>query len=167
MDNILSDLAEILSSPVADVPKKVAELDEELRNTRRKLKSLKEKLMPAKVAAIRQVGVKAGRVTLYIDDEEDEEDAEYMVKLAAETVNVREPAICLLMRGSPNSRIVLYVNDAAANLGYDAGQLASQFCQMAGGRGGGRRSLGQGSAPRSKAFESINEFITLVASPRS
>jgi len=119
-------------------------------------------MVPHRAREIQQVALKHRDTTFYTAFE-DFDDTEYLIMLAAETVNVEGPAVCILAAGTPNSKVVAYANEAANKLGFQAGTLVSDFCEALGGKGGGQPHLGQGSAAYSdRMLELLNDITQVV-----
>ncbi|MEM3096829.1 MAG: alanine--tRNA ligase, partial [Nitrososphaerota archaeon] len=91
-ESLLAEVAASLGSPLDDVPRRVAELGEEVKVLRKKMKRLREEIIPLKAVEIRQVGVSIGDLTVYTAEEEDE-DQDYIIQLAGEVVKAQSPAV--------------------------------------------------------------------------
>ncbi len=161
VEGLLARAAAAIDTPLEDLPKKVAEMDQTLKSLRKQVRRMKESLIPAKVSEIRQVGVTVDGVVVYTH-EEDEEDTEYLVKIGKEVTDLPKAAICIIIVGSPRSKVLVYANNLAVSSGYDAGLVASRLCLAAGGKGGGKGSLGQGYATREKALEVLGDLGRLL-----
>jgi alanyl-tRNA synthetase len=162
IEDLLAEAAASIETPMEDLPKRVSEMEQTVKSLRKQLKRLKEAVIPAKVSQIRQVGVSVDEVIVYTH-EEDEEESDYLLKIAKEVTNLPRPAVCIILSGSPDSRVIVYSNEMAVAAGYDAGLVARLVCSGAGGKGGGRGSFGQGSAPREKALEAIGDIGVLLS----
>ncbi|BAJ50021.1 alanyl-tRNA synthetase [Candidatus Caldarchaeum subterraneum] len=165
METMLHEVAEKLQAPVEDIPKKVAELDENLRILRKTVKTLSEKLIVYRAAEIRSVGIAVDSLLLYISEEE-YDDEEYLIKLAAEIVKVDKPAVALAYAGTPSAKVVAVANDKAVAAGVNVGEVLRKFLQLAGGGGGGSRTLGRGAAPREQLVYNLPELSNLLRNTR-
>ncbi len=165
METMLHEVAEKLQAPVEDIPKKIAELDENLRTLRKTVKTLSEKLIVYRAAEIRSVGISVDRLLLYISEEE-YDDEEYLIKLAAEIVKIEKPAVALAYAGTPSAKVVAVANDKAVEAGVNVGEVLRRFLQLAGGGGGGSRTLGRGAAPTETLVSNLPELSNLLRNTR-
>ncbi len=156
VESALSSIAEVVQSPLEDVVKKVGELDEQLKTLRRTVRKLQEKLIVLKAEEIRTIAIPVNKVLLFLSEEEFDDD-EYLIKLAAETIKIDRPSIAIIYAGTPSSKLVCIVNEGAYQLGYRAGQIVQRLCESVGGRGGGGDTLGRGAAPREKLDLALSE----------
>ncbi|MEM4302838.1 MAG: alanine--tRNA ligase [Candidatus Caldarchaeum sp.] len=161
LESSLMQIAETAQTPLENVAKKVAELDEQLRSLRKTVKKLMDKLVVFKAGEIRSIAIPLDSLHLYLAEEEFEDD-DYLIKLAAETVNVDKPSMAIIYTGAPLSKVVCAVNEQAAKMGYRAGDVVSQLCRYSGGRGGGSDTLGRGAAPKEAFTAALSELDKIV-----
>ena len=157
----MAQLSEILETPVHEVVRKVAELNEQVKTLRKNVKKFYNTLVKFRAADIRNVGITVGKTLVYIDEEEFEDD-DYLISLAAEVVKVDKPAVAIIYSGSPTSKIVCVANEEAVKQGRNAGELVAKVCGAAGGKGGGTTSLGRGAAPRDGVNMALSELIKII-----
>ncbi|MEM1945715.1 MAG: alanine--tRNA ligase [Candidatus Caldarchaeum sp.] len=165
LESNLQQIAESLQTPLEDVARKVTELDEQLKTLRKTVKKLSDKIIAYKAVEIRSVAIQSDKAHIYIAEEEYGDD-DYLIKLAAETVNVDRPAIALIYTGAPSSKVVCVANELAAKHGYRAGEIVNRLCSLAGGRGGGSDTLGRGAAPKESLTTALSQLEKIIKPSR-
>ncbi|MEM1947304.1 MAG: alanine--tRNA ligase [Candidatus Caldarchaeum sp.] len=157
LEDMIHSIAKKLNSPVEETVKKTDEIIEELRQMRKTTKQLFDKYITYRAAEIRSVALTVDKILLYVS-EEDFDDYDYLVKLAAETVKTERPAVAFVYAGSPSAKVVCVANDPAISLGVVAGDFLRKVLLAAGGGGGGSDSLGRGAAERDSLISVIPEL---------
>jgi len=157
----LTKVSEVLEAPIQDVVKKAGEVTEQVKTLRKTVKKIYDILIPLRANEIRNIAIAADKTLVYISEEQ-LEDEDYLIRLAAELVKTEKPAVSLLYAGTPTSKVVCTVNDEAAKLGINAGKIAARLCELAGGRGGGSASLGRGTAQKDGLATALSEIEKLV-----
>ena len=155
-EEILEETSSILSSQYQELPKKVAELEGEVKELRRTLRRILDKMISSRALEIRNSSTywKNG-LTIYTA-QEDIDDQEYLIKLAASLVEDEEkPALSIIATTGEKARIICYANQQAVKLGFNAGEITAKLCKILGGGGGGRPNLGQGAVKDKEKLSSI------------
>ena len=159
-EKILEEASGILSSQHQELPKKVAELENEVKELRKTLRRILDKMVEARVSEVRKSPAhRKNGLTIYTAQEEIT-DQEYLIKLAAGLVEDTEaPALSIVATSGEGARIICYANQKAIELGYKAGEVASKLCRALGGGGGGKPNLGQG------AVQDRDKLATVLSNP--
>jgi alanyl-tRNA synthetase len=157
----LTKVSEVLEAPAHDVVKKAGELNEQVKTLRKTVKKIYDLLIPLRANEIRNIAIAVDKTLVYVSEEQ-LEDEDYLIRLAAELVKTEKPAVSILYVGTPTSKVVCTVNDEATKLGINAGKMVARLCELAGGRGGGSASLGRGTAPKDGLATALSEIQKLV-----
>jgi alanyl-tRNA synthetase len=157
----LTKVSEVLEAPAHDVVKKAGELNEQVKTLRKTVKKIYDILIPLRANEIHNIAIAVDKTLVYVSEEQ-LEDEDYLIRLAAELVKTEKPAVSILYVGTPTSKVVCTVNDEATKLGINAGKMVARLCELAGGRGGGSASLGRGTAPKDGLATALSEIEKLV-----
>jgi len=156
-DSIISEVSSLINSSVENLSEKLKEIYEEAKASRKTIRKILDNMAVLKAGEIRSVGISVGNLLVYLSEEEFDDD-EYLIKLAAETVKIDKPALALVYTGSPTSKVVAVANEQAVMKGYRAGDIVSEICRVSGGKGGGSDSLGRGAASRNNLIQALSQL---------
>jgi len=159
---ILEETSSLLGSPVDKLKESVTKLLEELKAERRRVESLRKKLVEARISSVVENLLEVDGVKLAIQRRVDEEtdtvitEANTLVNRFPETV-----AIYFLVEGG-KARIVVMVGDKAKETGLNAGIIARRVATICGGRAGGSARLGQGGGLDASKIPNEKEILEEV-----
>jgi alanyl-tRNA synthetase len=169
-DSLLKDLASLVRGSREDVPEKVREQLERLRQMEREIRTLKDRL-----ASGQGVDLAAGAVDVegvkVLATKVDGADAGALRAAVDQLKDRLKPAVVVLASVENDAKVVLVVGVTADQTSrIPAGELAGAVAAKVGGRGGGRADFAQagGSKPEAldAALQSVQEFVrTRLAAP--
>ena len=157
-ERLLRSVSEKLETPVDAVEKKLDELLEEIRESRRLLRRLKTSAAKLRAQELAKTPLKASGITLYVSTEPDG-DQEYALTITDNLLGGPEPACAVIAFGRGRQRLVAVANEAALGKGLDAGRLARLVAKELGGGGGGKKRLGQAGLPREVSAEELRRIV--------
>ena len=137
----LKAIASLTGGSVEDLEKTVKGLVEEVKAARKEAARLREKMARQAAESLRVKAKPVGEVKLAVELFEDFR-VEDMVSVASQ-VSRMEPLLVAVMASTVEGRLVVVAGDEAARRGVHAGRLASLLASKAGGKGGGKPTIGQ------------------------
>jgi alanyl-tRNA synthetase len=140
---LLSTLAASLSITPAEVPARVAAMQEQAKKLEKALKAAEEKAALAKGAALEKAFADAGGIPLLVADAG--ELAADPLKALAESLRNGRPEAVVLLASQSAGKLVFYLSagPAAVKKGLHAGKLVGAVAKMTGGGGGGKPDKAQ------------------------
>src|SRR5690625_1666887 len=156
----LQELATQLGTPVDGASERIRKLQADLREARREVKSLQDRLAAAQTKGAGAQGPSgevdgvnwAARQLQGLDAP--------ALRNAADTM-LQQPGLDLAVVAS-GALLVVKVSEAARERGAHAGNLVRALAERAGGRGGGRADMAQGGVQAQLLSEAIQEFPELL-----
>jgi alanyl-tRNA synthetase len=160
--NLLHEIAETAGTDAGHLPRKISQLNEEIRDLQKKLKQQRKQSAGDQFVPERDLEpagpFKAGLVTM------GESSPDEMRELAdGYRARVPEGVFLMVARSDGKTSVLLSAGDQAVEKGVHAGKLLGSVLGELGGRGGGRPHLAQGGgidagrAP--EAFEKIRALL--------
>jgi alanyl-tRNA synthetase len=163
----MKELAELLKSPVREVPAKVQKLVDELKTREKLVHSLEEKLALQEVKALQNALSPEQPVLLRHLKGYSPDSLKMVVEKLAKTV---ESHIILLAGDAPDKAFFLAgVSDDFIQKGIKAGDLVKQAAEICGGSGGGRPNFAQAGgkdpAKIATALSAVEESLQKAGLP--
>jgi alanyl-tRNA synthetase len=159
----LKQAAGLLTSPVEEVPIKVAQLQEDLETTRKRLAQQRQEMAATEfsrkldnVPSVAGVPVLAA---LVLDADAD------TLRAMTDRFRQRCPSGVVVVASAPDNRpvIIAAVTDDLVKRGLNAGDLVKTVAQVVGGSGGGRPTLaqagGKDASKLSEALDKVSEYV--------
>ena len=154
----LKQAAALLTSPVEEVPHKVAQLQEELETARKRVAQQRQELAAADFSRkLENVPVVAGVPVLTVLILNADADT---LRAMTDRFRQRYPSGVVVVASAPDNRpvIIAAVTDDLVKRGLNAGELVKTVAQVVGGSGGGRPNLAQaGGKDASKLSEALDK----------
>ena len=142
LEEDLRNVAQILGCPVEQVSTVANKVRTELRQLRKEVETLKNRIAEMILPTIFERRSRGERV---IDVELNKADYDSMAALAERVLkNVGDVALILLSKQDGKALLVVACGPQAINAGLEANRLALEVAQGGGGRAGGRREIAQG-----------------------
>ncbi|HWU43015.1 MAG TPA: DHHA1 domain-containing protein, partial [Bdellovibrio sp.] len=162
IESEMRDMAELLKSPVREVPSKVQKLVEDLKNREKLIKSLEEKLSLQEVHALKtQISPESPVLVQFLKG--------YSLdglKLVAEKLAKAVGPHVLLLAGDADQKaaFVASVSENFIQQGIKAGDLVKEAAQICDGGGGGKPNFAQaGGKDISKISIALNTVKNTIA----
>ncbi len=154
----LKQAAALLTSPVEEVPHKVAQLQEDLETARKRVAQQRQELAAADFSRkLENVPVVAGVPVLTVLILNADADT---LRAMTDRFRQRYPSGVVVVASAPDNRpvIIASVTDDLVKRGLNAGELVKTVAQVVGGSGGGRPNLAQaGGKDASKLSEALDK----------
>jgi len=155
----LSEVASILETPTERVAEAARQLREELKKTRKELDRARSRTAALLASTLLQGATVVGELKL-VGFKAEGLDREDLIKIGEALLKHEPKAVVLLAsQRSEGVAIVAMAGVEAIKRGVHAGRLASKFCALLGGKGGGREGLGQGGA---QGLDRFDEALRLI-----
>lgn len=162
---LVNQLSAMLKAPTTEIPGRVEQTLNKLREVEKELAQLRSQQMLAQVGQLVNNAETVGDVTLLAHDLGAVSNADDL-RSAVQDVRDRltkagNPNIVIAMVGTANNRplVVIAVNDGAQSLGLKAGNLVKAASQVLGGGGGGKPDLAQGGG---QDASKVDEALTVI-----
>ncbi|RLF06234.1 MAG: alanine--tRNA ligase [Thermoprotei archaeon] len=165
LEERLRSTAQVLECPLEQTPSAASKLKLEIKQLRKEVEKLKDKVVEAIIPVILERRSKGERL---IDVELSEIDYDGMIKLAEKTAKEADD-IALVMLSKLEDRTLLLVacGAKALSMGLEANRIASEIVQAASGKAGGKKELAQGIVrDLDKARNKIQELKEKLSSSR-
>lgn len=162
---LVNQLSAMLKAPAADIPGRVEQTLDKLRQVEKELTDLRSQQMLAQVGRLVDNAESVGQVTLLAHNMGQVSSAD---DLRSAVLDLRDRLtkggnqnIVVGMVGTANNRplVVITVNDGAQALGLKAGNLVKAASQTLGGGGGGKPDLAQGGGQDASKLEDALAII--------
>ena len=157
---LLSGIARELKCRPADAAERVANLNAELRDTKKKLEAAttgagSDKVAAAFESAVQLDGYKAVVARLDGLSGKDMRSAWDGIRDAAKG----EPVACVIASATPDGKVALLAGgtDAAVASGFSAGNIVKAIAGLVGGRGGGRPNMAQAGGSDASGIDAALE----------
>ena len=147
---LVNQLSTMLKAPTADIPARVEQTLQKLRQMEKQLAELRSQQMLARAGKLVEQATTVGEVTLLAHNVGEVSSADDLRATAQDLRDRLTKAgnqnIVVAIIGIANNRplVVISANDGAQNLGLKAGNLVKAASQVLGGGGGGKPDLAQG-----------------------
>lgn len=154
---------EIKANNIADIPKRIEQIQTELKDTKKTVDELNAKLSEAKTADIYNNAIRVGNVLVAVT-KSDEMNVD-VARKACDGLKDKYSDIVVAIAAMAGGRLnfVTCCGKDAVNAGAHAGNLARMLGQMTGGSGGGRPdsavSGGKDISKVDNALDSVVEFV--------
>jgi len=160
MDSELAELSGVLGTQRENLVKVVQSLQNDLEDTRARVKALRQQTMEAPSEAVgSSIPLDDVSVSVFRTEELADEDVIARGQTAVKS-NPKTIFVGLVTRGS-STRIICFVGSLAQTGGYSASAVVRSFAPLLGGSGGGTTSFDQGGGPvlDSQKIQEITEKI--------
>ena len=147
---LVNELSSMLKTPAAEIPGRVEQTLNKLRQVEKELADLRSQQMLAQVGKLVEQAETVGDITLLAHNMGEVASADDLRSAALDLRDRLTKAgnqhIVVGMIGTSNARplVVIAVNEGAQNLGLKAGNLVKAVSQVLGGGGGGKPDVAQG-----------------------
>src|SRR5690625_3316995 len=147
---LVNQLSAMLKAPTADIPGRVEQTLNKLREVEKELAQLRAQQMLAQAGQLVENAETVGDITLLAHNmgagTSADDQRSTVLDLRDRLTNAGNQHIVVGMVGTANGRplVVIAVNDGAQSLGLKAGNLVKAASQVLGGGGGGKPDLAQG-----------------------
>src|SRR5690625_4533475 len=156
----LAGLAEQLGAPADALAERASKLQADLREARREIKTLQDRLAAAQTGGAADAGP-SGEVegVSWAARQLTGLDASALRNAADTMLQQRDLGVAVLASGS---LLVIKVSAEARERGAHAGNLVRALAEKAGGRGGGRPDMAQGGIKESQFSPALQDFPELL-----
>ena len=162
---LVNQLSSMLRAPTADIPGRVEQTLQKLRQVEKEMADLRAQHMLAQAGQLVDKAESVGEVTLLTHNLGDVSSADDLrstvLDLRDRLTKAGNQNIVVGMVGTANNRplVVISVNEGAQALGLKAGNLVKTASQMLGGGGGGKPDLAQGGG---QDASKLDEALTSI-----
>lgn len=155
-ERLLMDTAQLLGSPLEEVPDSVANILEEVKNLRSQLDNIKSSMSSEKATELLEDArvIKGVKTIIYTE----EYDTDFLIEIG-NSLETMESRFVAIMLSEPERRIVVKAGRDAIKEGINAGKIATTLSRLLGGGGGGAPHFGQGGEVDSDKFKSSEDKI--------
>jgi alanyl-tRNA synthetase len=154
--SIMRRLTQMLKSPREDVPARVQELVDQVRNLERAIAQASADQAAGLIPALVQKASAIGRVTAVVQMVSGIDNADELRLVAQGVLGAMPdgPGVVALGSVSENrATLVVTANQSAADVGVHSGNIAKKASGLLGGGGGGKPLLAQGGGPLGENLE--------------